>query len=329
MISTIKRSALAWEHWWTREGPPQLMAIVRIVMGGWLLFYWGIRVPNVSLLYSNAGIVLPDIPTYLPESLHWLLTDIPSPAVALGIFSVHLLLLFFVFIGFETRISASLAFVTSWYYFYLSHHLFHTSYDRLYIVSLLFLAISNSGETFSVYAWQKYGSPLRWQRMTSIFSQRLFAFQITATYFGVGFQKLWLPDWQTGEMLWYAMTGVWGTPLAFKITALGWSPLYHVVVNLTKMMECFLPIGFWIKRGKVRWVAFSMGLLFHTLVDMLLYIWWFAVLIPAYIVFFDPEEIYNWLKRWSSRVPVTNASALRQTHTAQRYGQQVVRGGTE
>ena len=100
-------------------------------------------------------------------------------------------------------------------------------------------------------------------------------------------------------MLWYSMLGVWGTPLAFQITSLGWSPVYHVMVNLTKAMECFLPIGFWIKHDKIRWVAFGLGVIFHVLVDMLLYIWWFAVLIPAYIVYFEPEEIQTWLKKIS------------------------------
>lgn len=289
---------LSWEDWWTRASYPHLIAIVRIVFGGWLLLYWGIRFPNVSSLYSTAGLVFPTIPSYMPEQLEWIL-QVPSPTVALWIFAIHLLALASLTVGFFTRTSAFTAFWLSWYYFYLSHHLFHTSYDRLYIVGLLFLAISSAGETFSIQAWEKYGSPLKWEKMVSIFPQRLFALQITMTYFGVGFQKLWLPGWQTGEMLWYSMLGVWGTPLAFKITSLGWSPMYHVMVNLTKMMECFLPIGFWIKKGHIRWYAFGMGLVFHTLVDLLLYIWWFAVLIPSYIVFFSPEEIYAWLKKYS------------------------------
>lgn len=287
-----------WEHWWTRESYPHVIAIVRIVMGAWLVFYWGIRLPNITALYSTGGIVFPSIPAYMPERLEWILT-VPSPTVAFWIYAVHMTVLTALTIGFFTRTSAMIAFFTSWYYFYISHHLFHTSYDRLYMFSLLFLAISRAGEVFSIEAWEKYGSPLQWKKMVSIFPQRMFAFQITMTYFGVGFQKLWLPGWQTGEMLWYSMLGVWGTPLAFKITSLGWSPLYHVMVSLTKVIECFLPFGFWIRRGKIRWIAFTLGLIFHVLVDMLLYIWWFAVLIPAYIVFFSPEEVYAWLKKVS------------------------------
>ncbi len=296
----LSKALLRFETWWTRTGPPHLIAIVRIVMGGWLLFYWGMRLPHVRLLYSTDGIVFPQMPSYLPESLQWILS-VPEPHIAFTIYVMHLLLLACVTIGLSTRTASLLAFFSSWYYFYLSHYLFHTSFDRLYIVCLLFLSISSAGETFSVEAWRRYGSPLRWKRLVSVFPQRMFALQITMTYLGVALQKLWLPGWQGGEMLWYSMMGVWGTPLAFSITSLGWSDWYHVVVNLLKMMELILPFAFWIRVYKIRWIAFGCGLLFHTLVDLLLYIWWFAVLIPAYIVFFSPEEVYGALRKFTKK----------------------------
>lgn len=299
LIQRLKHVALEWERWWTRKSYPHTIGIVRFVVGGWLLFYWGIRLPNVDILYSNAGIVFPKIPAYMPENLEWILTSVPSPNAALLVYAVHLIALACVMVGYRTRTGASIAFMTSWYYFYLNHHHFHTSYDRLYMATLLFLAISQGGEIFSVEAWKKYGSPLKWKKKVSVFPQRMFAFQMTMTYLGVGFQKLWLPGWQGGEMLWYSMIGVWGTPFAFWITSFGWSPLYHVMVNLTKFFECFWPFGFWIKRGKTRWIAFGTAALFHVLVDALLYIWWFAVLLPAYITFFEPEETYTWLKKVS------------------------------
>ncbi len=287
-----------WEHWWTRESYPHTMGIFRAVFGGWLLMYWGIRLPYVRILFSSDGIVFPKMPSYMPESLEWIL-QVPSPNTALIIYCVQLIALTTLTIGFFTRTSAFTAFCISWYYFYLSLHLFHTSFDRLYIVVLLVLAMSQAGEYLSFEAWEKYGSPIKWQKMVSVFPQRLVAFQITMTYFGVGFQKLWLPGWQGGEMLWYSMLGVWGTPLAFKITSYGWSDLYHVGVNLIKMFEVFLPFSFWIAKHKIRWIGIATATIFHVLVDMLLYIWWFAILLPAYIVFFTPEETYAWLGRVS------------------------------
>jgi hypothetical protein len=290
--------ASAWEHWWTRKSFPHTMGIVRVVAGGWLFMYWAIRLPYIKMLYSSDGLVFPKIPAYMPESLEWLL-QIPELRVALAIYTIQLVALATLTIGLHTRLSAFIAFCISWYYFYLSLHLFHTSFDRLYILVLLVLSISSAGEWLSMQAWGKYGSPLKWEKMVSVFPQRLLAFQLTMTYFGVGFQKLWLPGWQGGEMLWYSMMGVWATPLAFKITSYGWSDLYHVGVNMVKMFEVLIPFSFWIRRYNIRWIGMGSGLAFHILVDLLLYIWWFAVLIPMYIVFFSPEEVHAWLSRIS------------------------------
>lgn len=296
ILPRLKQFALAWEHWWTRESYPHLLGLVRIVVGGWLLFYWAIRLPNIEKLYSSNGMTFPLIPTYMPENLQWIL-DVQEPNVVMIIFMIHLIALAALTIGFFTRTSAAIAFVLSWYFYYIGQHHFHTSYDRLYMFSLLFLALSQAGEIYSIEAWQKYGNPLRWGKMISIFSQRMFAFQITMTYLGVGFQKLWLPGWQGGEMLYYSMIGVWGTPLGFKITSYGWNPLYHVAVNMIKMFECLIPFSFWIRKDYIRWFGMGSGLIFHILVHLLLYIWWFAVLIPAYVVFFSPEEFYAFVKK--------------------------------
>ena len=100
-------------------------------------------------------------------------------------------------------------------------------------------------------------------------------------------------------MLYYSLIGVWGTPLAFKVTSYGWNPLYHVAVHMTILFECLIPFSFWIRRDYIRWVGMGSGLIFHVLVHALLYIWWFAVLIPAYIVFFTPEEVHAWLQKVS------------------------------
>jgi|GEM_PF-556572 len=295
-LHRLSSYAQAWDRWWTDESYPHVMGIFRCIFGLWMLLYWGIRLPYIRILFSTDGIVFPKIPAYMPEQLQWLL-QVPEPRISLIIYCVLLLSLLCLTVGLYTRSSAGIAFLLSWYYFYLSLQLFHTSFDRLYIFVLFVLMISQAGEYLSIDAWEKYGSPLRWGKMISIFPQRLIAFQLTMTYFGVGFQKLWLPDWQGGEMLWYSMMGVWATPLAFKITSHGWSNWYHVAVNFVKLFELLLPFSFWIKRYHIRWIGIFSAVLFHLSVDLLLSIWWFAILIPAYIVFFSPTEVYALIAR--------------------------------
>ena len=188
----LKEFAVDWDHWWTRDTYPHIMGIVRIALGGWLLFYWAIRLPNINAIYTTAGIVFPKIPKFMPEQFEWIL-QVPEPNVFLVVFGIHLIALLTLTIGYYTRTSALIACLISWYLYYIGQHHFHTSYDRLYMFSLLFLALSNAGAVYSYEAWEKFGNIFKWDKMVSIFPQRLLAFRITMTYLGVGFQKLWLP----------------------------------------------------------------------------------------------------------------------------------------
>ncbi len=76
--------------------------------------------------------------------------------------------------------------------------------------------------------------------------------------------------------------------------------VYDAMTLITKVFESLMPIGLWIPR--VRWFFFVGGFVFHLMIALLLGIWWFLVLVPAYVVFFEPEEIYVFLKRYFPRI---------------------------
>ncbi len=63
---------------------------------------------------------------------------------------------------------------------------------------------------------------------------------------------------------------------------------YDAFVWLIKMFEISIPFGLW--HPRTRWWYFGMGAAFHIGIAILLSIWWFVALIPAYILFFSPEE---------------------------------------
>jgi hypothetical protein len=124
----------------------------------------------------------------------------------------------------------------------------------------------------------------------------LLAVQLTATYVVVGIQKWWLPLWRGGDILYYSFIGRWGTPLARWLVRAVPSPrFYDALVIMTKLLETAMPVGFWIPR--VRWFFFASGLVFHALIALLLGIWWFLVLPPAYVLFLEPETVHAFLKR--------------------------------
>ena len=294
MIKSLSRFRHSWNRFWFRECSPHLLAIFRIAFAGFLVFYFSLQLPHVSMIYSREGVLLPML---LPD--RWLtLVFTPPPAwVAELLFSSFFASLLCLTIGLGTRVSAGVATILYLYYRVISLYHFGTSFDRLFITLLAVLTFSGCGATFSVDMWFKRGSFLAWEPI-SILPQRLIAFQITATYVGVGWQKLYLPDWQSGDVLAWGFMGRWATPFGYWIARLNW-PLwfYDILVWQVKFCEVFLPIGLWFKGW--RWLSIAWGTLFHTLITLAMAIWWFQVLIPAYIVFFSPEEVFGLLQRVS------------------------------
>ena len=279
-----------WNRFFFRKGPPHVLALFRFAFGGFLLFHWGIKLPSVPMLFSEEGILLPlfDLPLLTP----------PSVSVAWLLFFIFLGSLLLLTIGFFSRIAAGTAFLFSSYYYLLSFHLFGTSFDHLFLFILLVLTFSPSDRTLSLRMFLKRRSFFAAEPIT-IFPQRLLALQITFTYLGVGWQKLFLPDWQSGRILLLGFMGRWATLLGFAVARLDLPPwFYDAIVFLTKGFEILIPFGLWIKRFGIRWWFFAGGVLFHISIALLLGIWWFLVLIPAYILFFEPEEVEKWFERY-------------------------------
>ncbi|MBI1813003.1 HTTM domain-containing protein [Candidatus Peregrinibacteria bacterium] len=275
-----------WNSFWFRECPPHALAIVRIAFGGFLLSMWLLRWRAVPMLFSREGIVLPLFSSPL-------LTP-PSAVGAWMLYACFLVLLACLTVGFYTRLSAGLCVFFFAYFWLLSLYQFNTSFDRLFFVILLALTPSGAGKTLSVDAWRKKGSFLAWEPI-SILPQRLLAAQITATYLGVGWQKLALSSWQGGEVLAWGFMGKWATPLAFWILRRNVPiAVYDFGVFLVKSFEVIMPFALWNKRLR-RW-AFAAGALFHIAIALLLSIPWFLVLIPLYIVFLDPEDVRAWIE---------------------------------
>ncbi len=280
-----------WSNWFFRTCPPHVLAIFRIAFGGFLVLYWGLQIPFVAMLYSKQGLLLP----LFTPSTFWTLVFTPPPVwVAQLLFWSFLLSLLLFTLGAWTRVSAGVAFLLYVYYWILSLHLFATSFDRLFLFILLVLVFSGCGCTFSFDMFRKRGSICAWEPI-SILPQRLISLQIAATYLGVGWQKLVLKDWQSGEVIAWGFVGRWATPLAWWVARLNFPMwLFDGMNAIVKAFEITMPFGLW---TRFRWWFFLGGALFHTIITLTLRIWWFMVLIPAYIIYFEPEEFYGFLKK--------------------------------
>jgi hypothetical protein len=244
------------------------------------------------MLFSNEGLVMPLYLDRFP-ALAFVLSP-PSPTVARIIYALFMLCMVGITLGAWYRLSVFGTLIGGLYIWQLQLHGFATSYNRILLFCLLVLLFSGAHRTFSLDQKKRSGSLFDWEPI-SILPQRLIALQITTTFIGVSLQKLWLPHWKGGEVLSYSYISRWGTPLARWYARL---PLtlahYDIVVWGVKIFEPLCAVGLWIPR--IRFASIVFTSLFLILVGAMLSIWWFVFIIPAFILFYRPEDVLLWCR---------------------------------
>lgn len=286
-----------WNRFWFRPGPPHALAAFRIAFGLYLLAEALTYVPFVPEMFSRHALVFSLWAPSAPSMLRVLLEP-PPVAAAWAIAVAYLVACMALTAGYAMRAAIAVLLLLFLYYWQLSFHFFPSSYHRIYFFTLCVLLCSGADKTFSLRMVRTHGSAYAWEPV-SVWAQRLLAVQISCTYLGVGLQKTWLPGWQDGSALIASLTGRWSTPLGRWIIHLG-LPFYTYSAGVwaVKIAEFFLPFALWVRRW--RWWCVFAGALFHGGIAVLMGIWWFIALIPAYILFWQPEEVYAWCKRHSN-----------------------------
>lgn len=277
-----------WDTWWTRPVPPHSLALIRIIFGLYLLWYWALHLPRAELLFSTSGLVVPMFPELAGTWLHSFFLPL-SPVWTWVIYLSVLPCILLFTLGWDMRTNALIIALYFLYYYQLSFHMYPNTYNRLYFFLLIVLAFSGADRVYSLRMQYEHGSWDAWQEV-SIWPLRLIAIQITATFTGVSYQKLWLPMWQQGEAMSYPLIGCWGSPIAYWIVRQNWSfVFYEIDTKILKFVQCAMPICFWIP--KLRLIGLVAAGLFLVMVSTILTIWWFLILIPCFIVFLPPEQI--------------------------------------
>jgi len=282
-----------WEDWWLRPVPADLLGLFRIVFGLFLLLYWGLMLPDVPLLLSRQGLVQHVIDPYVPAALTPLLAP-PSGAVAVALFSLFLLGIVAFTLGVLTRWAGALLIVFHAYFWGVSLHLTWFTIEHLMPVLIAILAFGGSDRAFSLRMQRRHGS-WRASEPVSVLAQRLIAVQICATFLGVGWQKAWLPDWKDGTILHVALMGRWATPLGYWVAGLplpAW--FYDGLIVVVKCFEVCLPIGLWSPRWRGWWILGMFLFLFQ--IALLLSFWWFLILVPLSLSFYEPEALATRLR---------------------------------
>lgn len=278
-----------YDRFFHRQVPPHALAFVRIALGLFVMLYW-LTEWSQARLFSVDGALNPAQIWTGPVSFALLH---PQVWFVHCFFALTFLFLIFFTSGFLTRTSALFILGAFAYFNLLSQWQFAASFYRLFCFSFAVFLIPGGDRTFSVAMRLKHGSFFAWEPV-SIFSQRLLSLQVTATYFCVSWQKLFIPNWKSGEILLEGFTGRWGTPAGFFLAQTLPQGVVDFMLRGSVVLECLMPFGLWIR--KMQPLFFVFGFLFHTMITVTMGIWWFQFLVPVYIVFLDSDEVFEYFR---------------------------------
>ena len=121
-------------------------------------------------------------------------------------------------------------------------------------------------------------------------------------YLGTGFTKVYSDAWSSGEVLYYAMIGGWGSDWSYWLVRVGpgmW--FFDVFVMATILFELYSPFGLYMRR--FRPYFFTVGIVFHLGIALTLQIWQFLAMPTAYVLFLDPEQFAKWYTRQIAKLP--------------------------
>jgi hypothetical protein len=249
------------------------IAAVRILLGLYLLAYFGLLLPHTTLSFSNQGVYVPYlVPDYAP-----------APWVAAILLGVMLALCTALLVGYRTAIATPLLLALFAYHYFLSLAVKQSSFDRLIAIYLLILSFSDAGAVFGLDARRRKHSPVVW-------GERMLIAQTVFLYFGAGLWKLCNPSWHTGTLLRSTLQGMWATPIAFEIVRADFGATTWAVFSFT-IIAFELVVGPLLLMRRTRTVGLVLGAGFHVLNCVVLSIPEFLVCLVPYPVFMDPSKL--------------------------------------
>jgi len=282
MIDRVARIARGYDAFWMRETSGLHLGCFRIVFALYMLAYLAVLAPHVVVLFSNHGVYAP----YLVPDLA------PSPAVACLLFGAMPVLALSILVGYRTELSALLLLALYLHHYFLQLAVKQSSFERLIILYLAILALAGSGQRLGF-------DGMRAPRPRLVWAERLIAAQSVFLYTGSGLWKLLNPAWHGGALLQSTFQGMWATPLAFQVAALG-LPATAWAAGSWSIVALELSLGPLLMWRKTRTLGVLLATAFHVGNWLLLFIPEFLVCVTALVVFLDErtlERAVNALRR--------------------------------
>lgn len=273
MIDRTARLARRYDAFWMTETSGLHLGCFRIAFALYLLGYLSVLAPDVVVLFSDHGVYAP----YLVPDLA------PSPAVAWLLFGAMPVLAVSILAGYRTELSALLLLALYLHHYFLQLAVKQSSFERLIILYLAVLSLAGSGQRLGIDGVRAPGPRLAW-------AQRLIAAQSVFLYTGSGLWKLLNPAWHGGALLQSTFQGMWATPLAFEVAALG-LPAGAWAAGSWSIIALELSLGPLLIWRRTRTLAVVLATAFHAGNWLLLFIPEFLVCVTALVVFLDERTL--------------------------------------
>ncbi len=176
--------------------------------------------------------------------------------------------------------------------------------NKFFIISLSCLSLVPQGTYWTIE--QKNEPPCS----QSVWPIRILQTTILMVYFFCGWQKIFMGDWlKFSDVLWTQAGGFYRTDLAAWMLRTFPKPVWTWIQDATLAFELSAPLLFAIR--KLRPVGLLWGLIFHTLIALLMYklIYFSLSVLSFYILFLEEEMLhkiriksYFLLKEFAARV---------------------------
>lgn len=243
----LSRAARAVDRWYRPVAPPERLAALRLLVGGFAVVYLAARMPNLLGLHGLGG--------FRPVGVVSLLGAPLPPAAVLAQALVALVLGLAFALGLAFRVTGpAFALVLLWVLSYRNAWgmIFHT--ENLLVMHVLALGCSRAADAWSLDARRarRRGAPLPVPSATYGWPVRLLALLTVGSYFVAGVAKLRLSGlgWATSDLLrnYIAydnlrkhLLGDWYSPLGAWLVRHAW--LFPPLATASLLLELLAPVA--------------------------------------------------------------------------------------
>ncbi|MEL6342110.1 MAG: HTTM domain-containing protein [Myxococcota bacterium] len=291
-------SALSrWRGFWFGPIDAEAVGMMRLTLGGLLIVSHLLMLPDLTILFSDAGVVTTDSLRASIREHRWsYYDDLSNPETILAVHLLGLVPLIGLTAGFQSQLMAVLALIVQVAIHHRAPWLQHGG-DRILRMATLAMCLVPSGRALSVDAWlaRRRGGPEACA-LTPLTAHRLIQIQFAVIYLMTGIYKLGGRSWLSGDALYYALSSRTFQRAPMLTDALLASPVVQVLLKgltwLTLGWElAFAGMVLW--RPTRRW-ALLIGVAVHVGIAASMMVGTFSfVMLWGYQAFLDP----GWVRR--------------------------------